>query len=435
MPTPPLRAPLLLLPLAAGCTASPDGKGPDGHTDSGVDSVAHTGDSGGPPASPCADGGWGAVTDPASALVVDPGGRAAGAGSVEDPVDSLSTALLRLRERGGGGEVLVASGRYPDTIAELGAEDAAAAAGGAIVVQGCVDRPVLVAGRDDQPVLRVTGVGGVVLHDLVLDGGRGGLWLWGGAEAQGERVLVTGSRDAAIVIDGPDTVVGLDGVDAEDIRASFYTDGEVGLGVLVRNASVQLDHTTVTGATRYGIYVVGDGETHGSLSLSGSTVSGTLPSGEDGLGRAVSAHDAAAVEIDGLGVDGAGDAAVFLQGVRSAWIRELDLGGVAAGTLDGGAPTGDGLVVTGVPPDGSRFDPGLFSARVEGLRGAGLPRAGLLLERVTAEVGEGVEGAAYAQDEASVSGAGAAGVTALAEGEELGLTRSTFDPSELVPDG
>lgn len=420
---------LLLLLLLSACAGD---KPPPAESPAADDTeTGHESDTGAGPTSPCEGGAWGEVADPSSALVVSPAGTSGGAGTPEDPLDSLATALVRLRERGGGGEILVGPGRYTDAEVELGAGGDGSPGDGDVLVQGCPGATVLVGGRDDLPVLRVAGAQGVRLVDLDLRGGRGALWIWGGAGVSGARIHVGETRDAAVVIDGHDTLVDLDALDVDSLMPGMFSGGELGIGVLVQDADVRLTEPSVEGATRYGIFVRGDGEAHGRIDVQGGTVLDTAASGEEGLGRGLSAHDAVAVTLSGLVVDGAADAGVFLQGVREASLSGLEVREVEAGLAEG-AGTGDGLVLTGVPADGSLYPPSLYQVTLGGLTGEGVARAGLLLERVEAELAEAPSADAYAQAGAVLSGDGAAAVTTLAEGEELSLTRTGFDPDELV---
>ena len=137
---------------------------------------------------PCADGGWGAIGDPADTIDVQPGGDDTNDGSAEAPLLTLSAALDAARN--GTPRIGVGAGTFEATL-DLVESDAG------LEIVGCSpDETILVPDVEGEPQIKVTAAVDITIASLTLSGGDRGLWVWGGAESQR---LPRGDRRRSVV--------------------------------------------------------------------------------------------------------------------------------------------------------------------------------------------------------------------------------------------
>ena len=352
-----------------------------------------------PASHPC-DGVWG--TAPASGrLHVDAAAAPGGDGSLGAPLTELWTpggaADSALERLAGEGSIAVASGSY-----DAGFLLDAAHAG--LELTGCGADETTLLGvvevlpngdpGDLLPVAQVTGAGAddVLIRDLTLSAGRRNLVIHGGAGAGGavvvQDVMVDTASRAGVVVDGVATVAELVGVTVTAVTP----EDDIGWGIAVQTglpagssaaAPTVLTDVTVSDATGVGVLVDA-----GFIEVAGLSVTNTLDV-DGALGRGVQVQGFSSGCLEDVVSSGNTDAALFLSAPGRDGAALEVVGGTFTGTLAGALPntaetSGDGIVVTDA---GGGFGAGAYLATFEDTVASAVPRAGLLAEAVTIQVG------------------------------------------------
>lgn len=375
-----------LLPLVAllgiGCKADPGDTDP-GDTDPGDSDV---------PAGPCADGGWGAISDASAAIHVRADGVDTGAGDVEHPVASLATALT-LARAAGLKAIAVGPGTFPASL-DLEGDLGGGLSDDGFAIAGCGDdETVLEAATSRSHVIRVTDAAGVRLEGFAIVGGRRSLWIWGGSTTV-QGVSVAGATRSGIMMDGSNnlTEVTLDDVHVDGVSAD--TDGSFGYGIAIQDATVTLTNTDVTAATRVGILIDG---AFASATLDAVSVADTAVDDDGRFGRGVQVQSLSEARLAACAISGNADAGLFALQAVSLDVADSVVTGVDAATTPDGATTGDGLVVT----QGSDYEyaASTFVASLDGNTVTAPDRAGILLAGVTVDLTDNtITGPGFAPD-------------------------------------
>ncbi len=295
-----------------------------------------------------------------------------------------------------------------------------------------------------RPTLDIAGSATVdiLVRDLALVGGRRGVIVRDGAGAAGPVVIqhvdVVDSVRLGVLVDGASTVAELRDIHVDGVA----TEGGVfGWGIAVQSrmplagqftAPTVIEDVIVQGASGLGILIDG-----AWVRLQDSQVFGVEPL--DGkFGRGVQVQNWSMGTLQGLDASGNSDAALFLEspGRNGDALEVLDstLGPTSAAPIlelpDESA--GDGLVATQFWT-AAPYPSDTFLVRVDGVDFEGNPRAHMLAEGVTAEVGtnnvfgKGTSFPLVSQGDAEVQGVGggAPGLTpeVLAGDAALGLYR------------
>lgn len=363
---------LLVLPLLLGCTGKSVGL-----DDS--DPPVETGDTG--PDGPCRDGGWGSVRDPDAALHVSPLGEDGAAGTEDSPIATIREAVERA-VAAGGGEVAVWTGHYTDNLA-LGPYDTPRTL--PVRIAGCGELEVEIRPAvTDEPIVYLSGATGVELAGLRLVDGRRALRVTGGASVHTEELVVESPVLSAVVIDGADTFLDAAGL---SIRAKGGG-GDLLAGIVLDDGHLTLRSGDVDGAVGVAMLVHGESAV---ADLQEVRVTDTSPLPDGTLGRALQIQWGASATVEGLDVDGAGDAGVFAIVPGALSLHGVTVSRVAGGLGESGETLGDGIVVTGVV-GGVAGDPADFpltlDASVVREWRSDLDRPGIYLENVSAEAAD-----------------------------------------------
>lgn len=364
----------------------------------------------------CPDG-W-SVEAPESAVHVRADGDDAGTGGESDPVLTLERAVELTRAAGTVQTILLGEGSFEARLrleadAEEGSDDG-------LTLAGCGDSTVLVPLDEGEPTLLVSEVA-VSLAGLRFEGGRPAIWAWQAATVDVAAISIAYSERLGFLGDGSDTLLRGDTLTIEDTVAEATSVGDVGYGLQVSSATVELVNLSITGSTGVGaLFDAAD------VTLEEVWVSGTSSTSDGTFGRGIQLQSDASAVISGGTLSGNADAGLFALLAPSLVITGLTIDGTVAADLGGGESSGDGIVVT----QGSYgLDPTWFSATVTGCTVTGSARAGMLFADVTAEVsGNTVSDAGYTVDGGSILAQGTATVT----GTDTVATLSTALP---VADG
>jgi len=407
------RASALLI-LACACAGNHDKLSPAETLDS-VDTQSPE-----PRDPPCADGTWGALTDPTTAWdtsgdpVGDPrtaiqvrvDGDDAGDGSLDAPLATLGAALALSRERDSDKVIFVGPGSYDDVALSVSHNPSADTTDDGLVIAGCRDEVTLRAPDDDTTILRVSEAQDVRLYDLGMEGGSRALWIWQGARVSMARIRVERSGTVGVVMDGVDTLVDITDSMISNTAVRRGRPG-VAIGVGVLRAQVRWSGGGVSGSRQAGVLLAGDG-TAGALDLRDLTIDDTTAD-DDGLyGRGLQAQGAVSLSMSGVTISDSVDAGIYMVKTAEASLDGVEISGVSVGTIpDETDTTGDAVVFTSDDGSGDSYDPDDFVLTMTDSTLAGYERAGVLLERVTATL-EGNTGLGDAwiedQDDALVGG-------------------------------
>ncbi len=326
---------------------------------------------------------YGAISTPATAWVVDAAEGDDGAGGdCTAPLATLDEALARARD-GGPRLIGVLPGEYTAAW-DLQVGELAPFQDGDLAVEGWGSSDVTVTAADaSAPIVRVTAATGMRFAGLTLVGGTRSLWLQGGAEADLEDLVLQGSTRAGIVIDGPKTLASGSDVTVEALVPEVVDGTTIGYGVVIDEGGADLTGLTVRDAAGVGVLVYGVGS-GGPVTLDSLTVSDTAPVDGGQLGRGLHVQRFGSLAVTGDSrIEGSADAAVYAFRTQDLQLHDLEIVGVAAGTVPDGADSGDGLVVTS--DDGIEDVPAAnFVANLQGNTVSGFARGGILLETVTA---------------------------------------------------
>ncbi len=399
-----------------------DGSRPDEETGEGADS----GDSEPPdtePPTPCADGGWGAITTWETAVHVSIDGASEGDGSWAAPLSSLDDALALLRERESDKHLALWPGSYRANLSLSASEG-----DDGTVVQGCSAAEVeLEAQTVSAAVLEVEAATGVVLEGISTRGGTRGVQIWSGSEATLIDLRIQDATEVGVIVHGNSVQASLEGV---EVHGAVHLSHPMAYGLAFQEgATVTMVGGGAFTSSSVGMLVDDVAE----LSLSGVSVEGTEQDSSGAYGRGLQIQsDSGLVSVRESSFSDNQGAGVFAMEVFSLVLEDNTISSTAASSLPGGhGSTGDGVVFT-------RGDSGRDPAIFRGSFGSNIirdsARAGMLLDGVTAQVddttlsGNG-GGDILAQGPANVSGGDP--VTTLGEADALGLNLQpmiTVDP-------
>ena len=337
------------------------------------------------PVSPCADGSWGAVPDPVTAIQVRTDGVDGAEGSLDAPVATLDAALALARARSSDRTIFVGPGEFDGVALSMAHDPGDGSTDDGLVLQGCTDETTLNAANEDGPILQVTAAQGVTLAALDLVGGSRALWIWSGATVRASQMSIQGSGRLGILVNDQSTTV-----DLEDIAVADTVDDEafpgVAFGLGIYNADVTGSRVKISGSQWAGVFLGGDGVS-GSLDLDACDVSGTTEAANGEYGRAVHAQDAADLTLTGCTLSNQTDAAVFALQVQAVTLSNLTVATVGDAVIpDETETSGDGLVITSDDGSGLSVDPADFTATLKDNSIGDFDRAGMVVEGVTAEV-------------------------------------------------
>ncbi|MFZ5480941.1 MAG: right-handed parallel beta-helix repeat-containing protein [Myxococcota bacterium] len=367
----------------------------------------------GPPAPPCATGAWGALSDPADAVHVRADGDDAADGSADRPFATFDVALTATRADGGLRTIFLGPGTFPVS-ASLETLTAEGASDDGLAVLGCPGETTLEAADDALPVVKISGVQGLLLADLTLSGGLRTVQVWQAAVATLERVTIVGGRRAGMVGDGGCDLT-LDEVEVREVLAD--DDGSFGYGISVRESALSMTGGGVWDATGVGILA------HFSTTvLADVTVSGTQVAADGSLGRGIQVQESGEATITGGTYEDNADAGLFALRVDTFDVAGAYISRTLATPLaDGSDSTGDGIVVT---RGDSLTDPTWFWTSVSGATVEDSERAGMVFDGVEVR---GLDGNA-------LTGAGAASGSVYVQGGAV-VTSATDPWVDVTSDG
>ncbi len=349
---------------------------------------------------------WGAAPG-GGRVVVDAAAPAGGDGSEESPFSSVIDAITAVRASRVR-QIVIAPGDYPGRY--LLSQDIPEWADSGLQLLGCGrEETHLVAVTEQEwtdsgyvdrlrPVLDIVGSGtrDVLVRDLALVGGRRGGIVRDGAGALGPVVLqhvdVVDSVRLGLLIDGASTVAELRDVHVDGVATEG---GAFGWGIAVQSrmplsgqftGPTVIEDVVVEGASGLGILVDG-----GWVQLLDSEVVGVEPL--DGkFGRGVQVQNWSMGTLQGLDASGNSDAALFLESPGrngdALEVLNCSLGPTSAAPIEElpEESAGDGLVATQFWT-AAPYPSDTFVVVVDGVDFEGNPRAHMLAEGVTAEVG------------------------------------------------
>ena len=423
-------APVLLLSLL-GCP----GSGKDTLADSGpappdctTDEIL---DGGACVPTECGTGTWGDLEVADSDVFVDVAAAAGGDGSEGAPFQSIQDGANRAGSAGGG-RVVVASGTYAE-ILTLGAEhdgvDVVGRCRALVTIDGS-------GGEDEEPGVTLDGdrqAPAVALRSLTITGGRySGLWVASGA-ATLTGVDFVANRLMGILIMGDDASATLDGVSVLD---SEVYDDAYGRGICVQDgAAMTAKNLLIEGNTEIGLFVEGAGT---EVELEASSIIGTLSRPDGGYGHGpvvvsgtVSFSDGAIAGNHQFGVYASGAGVVV---------------GLTDTSVTGTLPTGDdddgvGLVVRdGATASGTRLtvegntEIGVFVAAAGSTLAMTAGRVRGTLANRDGEFGRGVSvqgGGLYTGTNVAIEGNGEMGIFCADEGA-VSLTSSSVSGNAVA---
>ncbi len=394
-------------------------------TDPGTeDSAADTGDSGDIFVPPCADGGWGFISEPESAIHVSAEGSAKGDGSMEEPLLDLEAALALTRKRKKDKRIAIWPGVYTGNLTlshEEGDDDTA--------IQGCsADEVFIDAADEEESVVKVTEATGVVLEGVCSRGGTRSIQVWSAAQADLLNLRVEESIEAGLVIHGNSVVATIENV---EVHSTVTTDDGFGYGIAFQEgATVTMSGGGAWDSTSVGLLIDDVSE----VTLSEVTVDGTNQDGSGQYGRGLQIQeDAGPVSIADSTFSSNHGAGVFaMTALYLSMTGNLVDGTGASGIPDSSSGSGDGVVVT---RGEGNLDPAYYVGMLDGNTVSGSDRAGIVLDGVTVEVSANtVSDSGYAivsQGPADVSGSDTCTELTDEEALELNLLPlEAVDPGE-----
>ena len=366
------RAALLgILCLLLGCPTDDDDATDD---DTGDDDDAADDDDTAP-SGPCADGVWGLIQDPDSAIHVRADGSDDGDGSAEAPLASV-LAAVELARAGGGSRIAIGPGTYPTTVS-LSGEAGDDPTDSGLVIEGCSSDEVTLEADDAmEPVIKISESTDVRLAGFTTQGGMHALAIWSGATAEVDQVVVRDASRAGVSLAGWDTEVVLQQVQVHDMLADAGADG---YGIEVQEATV-----TMTGGGVWNARVVGFLATLASVELTGVTVQGTQPAADGSLGRGIQLQEMTIGTIQDAVITDNYDVGLYSILSLELTLQDSTISGTIAGIVPGeDYTTGDGIRIT--QGDGA-FDPSGLIATLTGNTASGNARAGILIQDITGEL-------------------------------------------------
>lgn len=345
---------------------------------------------------PCADG-WGAISMPDQSVHVRTDGDDSAPGTGSQPLATLEAALQATRA-GLYKRIALGPGEFAAALDLLG-DAGAGATDNDLVLEGCsAEETALGPLQADAPQIKVTEAIGVELRGLSLRGGARPLWVWGGASVTASQMTILEADWSGFVVDGPYSILDLEEVRVEGSRA---VGGVGGYGAEIDGAQVSWEGGALLDNTAAGIVV--NGET-AALELVGVEISETRTDEAGRFGRGLQIQNYASASVVDCQLQGNRDAAIFSLLGREVLVERASIATVERASGEGG----DGIVATGIDPDDRQLDPASFQITLLDNVIDGAPRAGALMERVTAALeGNQVTGAEQqlaAQEGAVLSG-------------------------------
>lgn len=382
-----------------GCKDKDDTGTVDDSTPTGTDDTGTPTDDTGTTATDvtpvCADGTWGNLPDAASAVHVAEDGDDTAAGTAAAPVATLDQALLLTREKGGPRTIFVGPGTWSVNLNLAHSVEDSSDDG--LGIYGCgPDETTLEADTRTDPVVKVSQVADFVLDGVTVSGGRRGVWIWQGATATLNDLVVDGSTRTGIIVDGSETFTSASHVTVQNVVAEASGSGtDIGYGIAVQMGTLEISDSVVTGATGVGILAH-----FASLSASSVEVTGTQVDRSGYFGRGIQLQELAQGTLTDVTLADNADAAVFALRSLSTVLSGVTITGTAAAALPSTASTsgtGDGVVIS---QGDENYDPKLFVATIDDNSITGSARAGVVLEGVTVSscTGNTVTGNGYPGD-------------------------------------
>ena len=371
------RLSFFFVPLLA-CTTGDPAKGKGGST--GGDTDSGSGDTGEPDAvSPCADGSWGGLTDPALAIHVRIGGDDAADGSANHPVATLEQALALTRVAGAPKGIFIGPGSWTTNLS-LAADAGDGTSDNDLSVLGCSAGEVNLQPLDTTlPIIKVSAVQNAMIDGLTLENGRRALWVWQGAQVAVSRLEIMGSSRVGFVIDGSDTIVNATEVNVSNTASDG---GDLGYGISVHYGTLQMSGGGVMNAEQIGILV-----DFGHAEFDAVTVQGVTADETGLLGRGIQLQDLSDGNISATSILDASDAGLFVLRPNEVVLSELSISSTSEGAIPGIEDTsGDGIVVT---RGASNVAPSTFLINLTANDASACARAGYVLSGVQVNALEG----------------------------------------------
>lgn len=367
---------LVLLVLGAGCA---DDKALDetGGETATPDTAAAT--------PLCADGTWGSISDPTSAVFVTVGGADdTGDGTQDRPFLTVATALARTRQADAPKRIALGDGAFDAQFA-LVHEVGDGTTDDGLAIEGCGPGATTLVPLDaDDYVIQATGVQGWSAAGFTIQGGRRAVWIWQAGTATLSDVVVDGATRTGIVMDGSYGLIDVTLQDVVVAGVSADSDGSgYGYGIAVQGGTatdtvtLRMSGGEVSSATQAGIFVTGD---KGAAILSGVRIMDILANADGLYGRGVQVQGGATLEADTVELSGNADAAIYAHESYGVTLTDVTVTDVAEGMDETGAPTGDGIVLTQDPANA--YAPESFPFTLTSVTVTNAPRAGVLLSGV-----------------------------------------------------
>lgn len=392
-----------------------------------------------PPTGPCADGGWGFITEPDTAVFVGEGGDDAGAGTQDAPLGSLDEALVRTRSGAASGIALLPGAIVSALVLQALTPDNASDSG--LRIQGCGPGETSLEAADEEPAINAAGVLDLSLAGFSIQWGDRSLLLWQGASVTVESVHVSSAQRVGILIDGAFTDVSLTDVEVHEVAAVEDVNGW-GVAIQGTDAPVEIRGGGIWNATSIGLFVHDSG-----LDIADFTVDGTAERPSDELlGRGIHLQSTRGGTIENTTLSNNRDAGLFgWRPFGGVDLHYLDVTGTQGGYSDGAEETGDGIVLT---DSSSPLDAGEFASTMLGCGIQSSNRVGVLVEGVNldasgttgtnGEMGPSETALIFRQAGAEVTGSDNTADLVLDVDNEptfeaLDVLRVEIDGSEVVP--
>jgi len=385
---------------------------------------------------PCADGAWGLIADPDAALhVSQQQGSASGDGSLSDPLNDLNDALDLLADAGLSAIAIWPGSYSTETLNILGD-----AGQGDTQLQGCsCDEVTVSAQSDDESVILVRDATDFQLAGITLQGGTRALDISGavGSDIRIEDVAVLQSQLAGVVIDGPETIASVQQLQVAQTVASNETSVELGIGLVIDGASVELYDSSFADSTLVGVLA----DNAASISFDEVTVSDTQQASGQ-LGRGIQLQGRTSGTISNCHLLDNHDAGLFALLAPDLVLTDNEVDGVGASDLADhkGVTSGDGIVISAADGTKANYDASDYLVSLSGntVSGWAVGRAGVYLENVHAQL-EGNdlqdEQLVYSDKNAQVTGSDVEGKTAPIgiQVQELAITAALDVTEEISP--
>lgn len=279
----------------------------------------------GPRDGPCADGGWGAITDPANAVHVRGDGSPLGDGTAGAPFASIDDALEQLSDP-----------EVPHLALGPGSYTANLAWDRNLVLEGCsADETVLRAADGAAPTLSVTLDAGerATIAGLTLQGGHRGLVLDSDGEVEVHSVRITHATRVGVLARGFGDFL------LHDLQVLDVEPDEEGYGwgvALVEPGFFHVVDAEIIEANEYGLLA-----DHAIVDLDNIIIDGTDLGVAGNAGRGMHLQDTGG-SVTGGQITASHDAGLFALRPLGFVVMGIIIDGTDLGIL----PTGDGMVFT-----------------------------------------------------------------------------------------